>query len=99
VNVELNIEELVLYGFPPGDQHGIGDAARHELSRLFAERGVPPSLTRGGDAPRLDAGSFEMSPGQTTETTIGARVARSVYEALSPGQEVYGRKANDGRTG
>ena len=83
MNVELHIEELVLQGFPPGDYHLIGDAAQHELSRLFIERGVPPSLARGGETQRLDAGSFEVSPGQTTET-IGARVARSVYGALSP---------------
>ena len=86
MNVDVRIEEFVLHGFPQGDQLGIGDAAGRELSRLFAERGVPQSLAHGADAPRLDAGSFEMSPEQSSET-IGAQVARSVYGALSPRRE------------
>jgi hypothetical protein len=80
VNVELHIEELVLHGFPP--DYRIGGAVEHELSRLFTERGVPPSLTRGGDIPRLDAGAFEMNPELGAHAT-GARVAHSLYEGMN----------------
>jgi hypothetical protein len=81
VNVELRIEELVLHGFPPGD-HRIGDAVERELSRLFAEGGVPPSLTLGGDIPRLDAGAFEMNPGLGAQAA-GEQIARSLYGGMT----------------
>ncbi len=82
MNVELRIEELVLHGFPPGDSRRIGDAVQHELSRLFAERGVPPSVARGGDTPHLEAGAFEMEQDLRADA-VGARVARSLYEGLA----------------
>ncbi len=82
MNVELRIEELVLYGFPPGDHRRIGDAAQRELSRLFTEKGVPPSLSRGGETPRLEAGAFEINPGLGADA-VGARLARSLYEGMA----------------
>lgn len=80
MNVELHIEELVLHGFPP--DHRIGEAVEHELSRLFTERGVPQSLSRGGDIPHLDAGAFQMKP-ELGAGAVGARVARSLYEGMT----------------
>ena len=84
MNVELNIEELVLYGFPPGEHRVIGYAVEHQLSRLFAERGVPPSLVRGADIARVDGGTLESSPGMTPEA-FGAQVARALYGGLELG--------------
>lgn len=81
MNVELRIEELVLHGFPPGDRRRICAAVERELSRLFAERGVPPSVARGGDTPHLDAGAFEMLEG-AGPAVIGTRVAQTVYGGL-----------------
>lgn len=82
MNVELRIEELVLYGFPPGDHHRIGDDAERELSRLFTERGVPPSLDRAIDVPSLDAGSFEMARGPGS-AAVGEQIARSLYAGMA----------------
>jgi hypothetical protein len=82
MNVELRIEELVLHGFVPGDHLRIGDAAERELSRLFTERGVPPSLARGGDTPHLDAGAFEMGPSPGAEAA-GKQIARSLYGGMA----------------
>jgi len=82
VNVELRIEELVLHGFPPGGHHRLGDGVEHELSRLFTERGVPPSLAHGGDAPYLDAGAFEMNPGLGAEAA-GEQIAWSLYGGMT----------------
>lgn len=82
MNVELYIEELVLHGFQLGGHHLIGAAAERELSRLFAERGVPPSLVQGGDATHLDAGAFKMNPSLGAEA-VGVRVARSLYEGMA----------------
>lgn len=79
--IELRVEELVLHGFDPRDRHRIGRAVEDELGRLFAERGAPPSLDRSGEVPRLNGGSFEVTPGAGTGA-IGARVAQAVYRGL-----------------
>lgn len=81
-SVELRIEELVLHGFPPGDRHRIGDAATHELTRMFTERGVPPSLEEGGEIASLSGGSFEAGRDLGPER-VGVQVARAVYGGLS----------------
>jgi hypothetical protein len=81
-NVELHIEELVLYGFSPGDRYRIGDAVECELGRLFIEQGVPPLSVQSGELAYLDGGAFEVKPGSGAEE-IGVRVARAVYGGLS----------------
>jgi len=80
-DVELRVEELVLHGFAPGDRHRIGDAAGQELSRLLAEQGVPPALSRGGEIRHLHGGTFEVRPELGAEA-IGVRIAHAVYEGL-----------------
>lgn len=82
MNVELRIEELVLHGFPPGSHHRLGDGVERELSRLFTERGVPPSLAHGGDTPYLDAGAFEMNRNLGAEAA-GEQVARTLYGGMT----------------
>ena len=80
-DVRLRIEELVLDGFAPGDRYRIGEAVERELTRLLAERGVPGGLAAGGEAPRLDAGWFDLAPGSGPEA-IGTGVAAAVYGGL-----------------
>ena len=81
-DTELRIEKLVLHGFAPGDRSRIGKAVEQELSRLFAERGAPPSLAQGGEIESLDGGTFEVKPGSGAEA-IGVQMARAVYGGLS----------------
>ncbi len=81
MNIEVNIEELVLHGFAPGDRYRIGEAVERELAQLFTEQGAPPSLTRGGEIERLDGGAFEIAPGSKAEA-VGAQVARAVYRGI-----------------
>lgn len=81
-NLELHIEQLVLHGFPPGDRYRIGAAVEAELTRLFAEQGVPPSLAQNGEVARLDGGAFEVAPGSKAEA-VGAQVAEAVYGGLN----------------
>jgi len=81
MNLELEIEELVLDGFPAADRDRIARAVHTELERLFAERGVPSSLEGRGDVAQIDGGSFEAKPGSSSEE-IGAQVARSLYGGL-----------------
>lgn len=80
-NIELHIEELVLHGFAPGDRYRIGEAVERELARLFAEQGVPPSLSLGGEMAGLNAGSFQVKSGARTDA-IGMQVAQAVYGGL-----------------
>ncbi len=80
-NIELHIEELVLHGFEAGDRHSIGEAVERELSRLFTEQGVPPSLERGSRIDSLKGGDIKITPGSSAEV-IGARVAQAVYGGL-----------------
>lgn len=80
-DIELHIEELVLHGFAPADRYLIGAAIERELSRLFTDRGLPASLSGGGDFARLPGGSFNVAPGSQAET-IGTQVAQSVYRGM-----------------
>jgi hypothetical protein len=81
-SVELHIEELVLHGFSPRDRYRIAAAVEAELARLFTERGVSPSLARGGEIASLDGGSFEAAPGSGAET-IGRHVAQALYGGMN----------------
>ncbi len=81
-SIELHIEELVLRGFAPGDRYPIGDAVEHELTRLFAEHGVPPSLIVNIESEHIDAGDFHVAP-ESKAQTVGAQVAQAVYGGLT----------------
>ena len=80
-NVELEIEQLVLYGFSPADRHQIAAAVRTELARQLAENGAPKLLSRGGRITRLDAGVFDVTSHSRADT-VGVQVAQSVYKGL-----------------
>ena len=80
-NIELHIEELVLHGFAPADRYRIGEMVERELARLFAEEGVPTTLTGGLEARQLDAGTFHVAANSKAET-VGAQVAQAVYGGL-----------------
>jgi hypothetical protein len=81
IDLDLNIEELVLTGFPGQDRDRIVQAVRAELERLIREEGVPDAFSRGGELDSLDGGSFEVEPESSPEE-IGAQVARSLYGGL-----------------
>jgi hypothetical protein len=81
-SIELHIEELVLHGFGPGDRYRLAEAVEHELVRLFAEQGLPPSLAQVAEVAQLDAGAFKLSSAATAEA-VGAQVAHQVYGGLS----------------
>ena len=80
--IEIQIDELVLHGFAPGDRHSIGDAVQHELMRLIAEQGLS-SLNHNVEIARVNGGAFDVKPGTRSET-IGAQIAQSVFQGLDP---------------
>src|SRR5262249_16728793 len=81
-NIELHIEELVLYGFALGDRERIQAAVEQELTRLFAEEGIPSELTRGGEILYPDEGTFTVAAHSRAEA-VGVQVASAVYRSLS----------------
>ncbi len=82
--LELHIGELVLQGFPGMDPELLGAAVQAELSRLFAEEGLPARLEQGGAVASLDAGQFTGEDGEDVRR-LGARIARAVYGGLQDG--------------
>jgi hypothetical protein len=80
--IELHIEELVLHGFAAGDRHAIGDAVEHELTRLFAERGLTSSSMVSHERARIDAGNVHVAP-ESPAPAVGAQVARAVHGGLT----------------
>ena len=78
---ELNIEELVMHGFMPGDMYRNGEAVEQELTQLLADRGVPQSLEHGGEVAHVDGGAFEVALDSRAEA-VGAQVAKAVYGGL-----------------
>jgi hypothetical protein len=81
-NVELHIEELVLHGFAPSDRDHIAEAIKHELIRLFADQGMPPSSTNSMERAQMEAGAFNVTP-DCTAAAIGTQTAQAVYGGLS----------------
>lgn len=79
--IEVNIEELVLYGFSPADRYRIGEAMQQELSRLLAEEVLPSGLGKVGEVDRLDGGAFWIKQGLRARA-VGAEAARSVYRRM-----------------
>jgi hypothetical protein len=81
-SVVLHIDELILYGFAPGDRHRIAEGVERELGRLLAEQrlSVPPA--GDVDIEQLDGGSFRLSAGGKAAAT-GSQIAGAVYSAAS----------------
>jgi hypothetical protein len=79
MEIVIEIDELVLHGFPPGERYRIGEAVQEELARIVGERGLP-GMWAGGAATRLDAGEF--SAADRRSTTIGTGAAEAVYHAV-----------------
>ena len=81
-SVELRIEELVLHGFEPGDRYAIGDAVERELTRLFAEQVMPPSLAATVERPHVNAGDVRVAP-EFKPQHVGAQVANAIFGGLA----------------
>ena len=88
ITVEIDIDELVLYGFASVDRHAIHEAVTAELARLLNERGTKglgDTLARQGqsfDLARLNAGSFQLAQDAPAER-IGAQVADVLLKSIS----------------
>jgi hypothetical protein len=84
MRIVIEIDELVLHGFQPGDRHAIGDAVQTELARIVAERGLPAGLSDGAGLDALSGGGFPALPG-ARPSAIGTGAAEAIHAALSQG--------------
>ena len=74
--IEVHIEELVLYGFESAARWSIGDAVESELRGLLAEKGVPVSWLANPE--RIEAGAIRANS-VTRPTATGAQIAEAIY--------------------
>ena len=75
-NVALNIDELVLHGFAPGDRHRIAAAIQREMTRLITLQGVPDAWHTNPSA--MQGQQFSAAEGANPHA-LGTAIARSVY--------------------
>jgi hypothetical protein len=80
--LEMQIDELVLYGFAPGDRFRIGEAVERELARLIGERGAETLAGRWVNVAKLDSGSFHIARGGNAEG-MGRQIALAVHGGLA----------------
>ena len=81
MNIVIEIDELILHGFPPGDRYRIGEAVQAELVRMLGERGLPGAWLEDA-ASRRDGGAFNVAPGMPAPA-IGTGVAEAVYRTMA----------------
>jgi hypothetical protein len=80
--VRVHIERLVLDNVRSSDGPRVAAAVQQELTRLFSQQGVPPSMLGGGAMASVDAGSFRQTPTAKPVAT-GTQAARSIYRGLT----------------
>ena len=83
--IDLHIDELILRDVPYAQRQRIAAAIEQELTRLLTERGVPPSLARGGFVPRIKLDDVQVAAG-AKPAAIGNRIAQNIYSNLAAGQ-------------
>jgi hypothetical protein len=81
LSVELQIDELLLHGFGPGERFAVADALESELAELLAQPGFRRSLISSMDLSTLDGGEFRVPSGSKPQH-IGAQVGLLVYQHL-----------------
>ena len=79
--IEVQIDELVLRGFPTSDRYRISEAVETELASLFATHRLPESLKRNGFITSINAGSIQIQP-QARAAVVGSTIAQAVFGGL-----------------
>lgn len=79
--VEVYVEELILYGVSPRDRYHLAGSLERELGRLLAGQ-VPASLTRPARIGHMDAGQISVARAAPARR-IGADIAGAIFRGLS----------------
>ena len=80
--VEIEIEELVLCGFPTAQRYAIADALEQELTRLVRDGNRASRFEYRGAWVEMDGGTIRLGPRWRGEHT-GQQVARAIYATWS----------------
>jgi len=81
-NIELQIDQLNLYGFSKKDVFYIGKAVEEELIKLIEQGGLSEKISTNTFLKSLEGKSFDFSPSSRPET-IGKQIAKSIYDSIS----------------
>ena len=84
--IELHIEELVLYGFEHADRQRIAEAVQEELARLLEENEMPEIFEQQGEHPHLSGGAFIVRTGERPES-IGIQIGETLYQGIAGSQD------------
>ena len=77
--IAVQIEELVLYGFPHAGRQVVADAVAEALQLWFTENPLPQAWQGGTEIDHLDAGAFSASA-QAPPAEIGANIAEALCD-------------------
>jgi hypothetical protein len=78
--IEVEIEELVLHGFPPTQVGVVRDAVQRELESFVRDAGGALSFSDGSEIARVDGGQFALV--RPDAVALGAGVAACVGRGL-----------------
>jgi hypothetical protein len=81
MKIEIDIEEIVLYGFPVTDRLAIGEAVSAELAKLIAEQGAPASFKNNLNLSSLRSSDVVLTSSMLP-ASLGAQIAQSIYQSL-----------------
>jgi len=81
MEIEIDIDELVLYGFTVTDRLAIGEAVSAELAKLIAEQGAPASFTDNLNLSSLRGNNVVLTSGMQP-AGLGTQIAQSIYQSL-----------------
>jgi hypothetical protein len=82
IEIVLQIDQVVIEGYPASQRWQIGSALESELGRLLTERGLPPALLGGGAIPVVETDAFRPRPTDRA-AAVGVRLAHAIYDAMS----------------
>jgi len=79
--IEINIDELVLHGFAPGDGKKIGEALELALMQSFNQQAAPGTLNQPADVSHIDGGSFTMQKNSKPAQVVSG-ISNSIYTSV-----------------
>lgn len=83
MNINLHIERLILDGvnIQPDQRHLLQSSVETELTRLFTNGGLSPSLAGGIALPHIATNSIS-STGNNDPVQLGQHIAQSLYGGI-----------------
>ena len=80
-DLDLAIEELIVYGMPSVSRDWLGAAIERELTRLLTQQGIPAGLRVPGEIAYQAGGTFTQPPG-TDADSLAIQIAQSIYRSI-----------------